>query len=209
MNRKDKDMSTVPAIPAIPSILRETSRGIDRLSVYDEMLERRELALLGEVEPSMAQHFCQCVRHLERLDATAPITVFVESPGGEVGAGLAAFDVLRSVSCPVRTVCTSLAASMGSVIFMAGDERALYPHAELMVHDPLIPQGAGGSALSVQEMSRRLMSVRETLSQILADRSGQTLERVQELTGKDTYLSAEQALELGFATKIIAPKKEA
>ena len=125
-------------IPAIPHILRESSRGIDAVSVYDEMLERRELVLLGEVEPSMAQLACQCVRHLERLDPAAPITVFVESPGGEVHAGLALFDVLRSVSCPVRTVCTSTAASMGAVIFMAGDERAMYPHAELMVQrDPV------------------------------------------------------------------------
>ena len=195
-------------IPAIPHILRESSRGIDAVSVYDEMLERRELVLLGEVEPSMAQLACQCVRHLERLDPAAPITVFVESPGGEVRAGLALFDVLRSVSCPVRTVCTSTAASMGAVIFMAGDERAMYPHAELMVHDPLIPQGAGGSALSVQETSRRLMSVRATLTKILAERSGLSLRRVQRLTGTDTYLSAEKALELGFATSIVTSKKE-
>lgn len=193
---------------ATPCILRETSHGIEAVSVYDEMLERRELVLLGEIEPAMSQHACQCVRHLERTDPRAPITVFVESPGGEVGAGLAIYDALRAVSCPIRTVCTSLAASMGAVVFMAGDERFMYPHAELMVHDPLIPQGAGGSALAVQEASRRLMSVRATLTRLLAERSGLSLRRVQRLTGKETRLSAERALELGFATAIVASRKE-
>lgn len=195
-------------IPAIPCVLRESSRGTEAVSVYDEMLERRELVLLGEIEPSMAQHACQCVRHLERTDPDAPVTVFVDSPGGEVSAGLALYDVLRSVSCPVRTVCASTAASMGAIVFMAGDERLMYPHAELMVHDPLIPQGAGGSALSVQETSRRLMSVRSTLTGILAERSGLSVRRVQRLTSRDTYLSAERALELGFATSIVTSKKE-
>lgn len=194
--------------PAIPSVLRESSRGVERVSVYDEMLARREVSVLGEIDQSLAHLVCQLVRHLEATDAEAPITVFVDSPGGSVSAGLAIFDLLRCVSCPVTTVCVGCAASMGAVIFTAGDERAMYPHAELMVHDPLIPSGAGGNALSVQETSRRLMSTRRTLNTILAERSGLTLRRVQQLTVRDTYLGAERALELGFATRIVTPRKE-
>ena len=110
-----------------PSILRETSRGLERTSIYDELLRERALVLSGEVEPAMASALCQHVLFLEREDPSSPITLFVSSPGGQVGPGLAIYDVLRSVSCPIRTVCGDLAASMGSIIFMAGDEREMYP----------------------------------------------------------------------------------
>ncbi|HJB49194.1 MAG TPA: ATP-dependent Clp protease proteolytic subunit [Candidatus Olsenella excrementigallinarum] len=195
-------------ISSVPHVLRETSHGVACVSVYDEMLQHRELSLEGEVEPVGIHALCQHVRRLEALDPTAPITLFVDSPGGEVGSGLALFDLLRSVSCPVRTVCLARAASMGAVIFMAGDEREMSPHAELMVHDPLIPTGAGGNALSVQETSRRLMATRKTLTTLLSVRSGLSLARVRRLTAKDTYLSAERALELGFATTITPSRKE-
>lgn len=191
-----------------PLIIRETSAGLERTGIYDEMLRERRLAVLGEVEPAMAMDICQHVLRLEREEPVSPITVYVSSPGGSVSAGLAIYDALRTVSCPVRTVCTELAASMGSTIFMAGDEREMLPHAELMIHDPLIPQGAGGSALAVQETSRRLMARRKTLNGILAERSGLTLKRIQTLTAKDTYLDAGRALELGFATRIISTRKE-
>lgn len=191
-----------------PLIIRETSSGIERTDVCDEMLRRRELIVAGDIESGMAMSLCQLILHLEGEDPSSPITVYVSSPGGQVSAGLAIYDALRSVSCPVRTVCTELAASMGSVIFMAGDEREMFPHAEIMIHDPLIPQGAGGSALALQETSRRLMARRRTLNGILAERSGLTLKRVQSLTAKDTYLDAERAVELGFATRIISTRKE-
>lgn len=194
--------------PFVPLVLHETSHGIDRASIYDDMLRRRELSLAGEVEASSALALCQHVLRLADLDPLSGITVFVDSPGGSVSAGLALYDALRSVSCPVRTVCLSCAASMGAVVFMAGDRREMMPHAELMVHDPLIPQGAGGSALAVQDTSRRLMSTRRTLNGILARRSGLPLARVQRLTAKDTYLSAEKAVDLGFATGIIPSGKE-
>lgn len=196
-------------LSSTPCILRESSAGLLATSIYDDMLARRELAVVGEVEPEMAFSLCQHIRRLEAEDPSEPITVFVSSPGGSVSAGLAIYDTLRAVSCPVKTVCTELAASMGSIIFMAGDIREMYPHAELMVHDPLISKGAGGSALSLQETSRRLMSTRRALNTILAERSGLTLKRVQQLTAKDTYLAAERAVELGFATGIIdSAKKE-
>ncbi len=195
-------------LPSTPYILHESSSGIQAVSIYDDMLARRELAVVGEVEQEMAFGLCQHIRRLEAEASSEAITVFVSSPGGAVSAGLAIYDALRVARCPIKTVCTELAASMGSIIFMAGDVREMYPHSELMVHDPLISRGAGGSALSVQETSRRLMSTRKQLNTILADRSGLSLKRVQQLTGKDTYLSAERAVELGFATNIITSAKK-
>ena len=191
-----------------PCTMRETARGIALTSIYDEMLARRELSVTGQVTSEMAFDICQQLLQLEHADAAAEITLYVASPGGSVSAGLAIVDTMRTISCPVRTVCLDTAASMGAIIFVSGDRREMFPHAELMIHDPLI-QNAGGSALSVQETSRRLMGLRRTLSQILADRSGLTVKRVQALTAKDTFLTAERAVELGFADVIVEPRKAA
>ncbi len=191
-----------------PLTMRESARGITLTSIYDEMLARRELSVMGNIETPMAHDLCQQIRLLEAADPTAPITVFVASPGGSVRAGLAIYDTMRLSPCPIHTVCLEFAASMGAIIFMGGNERRMAPHAELMIHDLLIPQGAGGSALALQETSRRLMQTRKALTQILSDRSGLSAKRIQTLTAKDTYLSAERAVELGFAHEILSTTKE-
>lgn len=200
------DTTRTPIIS--PLTMRESARGVTLTSVYDEMLARRELSVVGDINSAMAHDLCQQIRLLEAANSATPITVFIASPGGNVRAGLAIYDTMRLAACPVRTVCLEFAASMGSIIFMGGDERCMAPHAELMVHDPLIPQGAGGSALALQETSRRLMQTRKALTQILSERSGLSTKRVQALTTKDTYLSAERAVELGFAHSILTSTKE-
>ena len=185
-----------------PRTMRETARGIALTSIYDEMLSRRELSVTGAIDAAMEFDICQQLLQLEHDDTSAEVTLYVASPGGSVSAGLAIVDTMRTIACPVRTVCLDTAASMGAIIFVSGDRREMFPHA------PLI-QNAGGSALSVQETSRRLMGLRRTLSQILADRSGLSVKRVQTLTAKDTFLTAERAVELGFADAIVEPRKVA
>lgn len=191
-----------------PLTMRESARGVTLTSVYDEMLARRELSIVGDINSAMAHDLCQQIRLLEATDPAAPITVFIASPGGNVRAGLAIYDTMRLAACPIHTICLELAASMGAIIFMGGDERRMAPHAEFMIHDPLIPQGAGGSALALQETSRRLMQTRRALTHILSERSGLSAKRIQTLTAKDTYLSAERAVELGFAHSILTSTKE-
>lgn len=198
--------ATMPIIS--PYTIHETANGLSLTSVYDEMLTRRELSVVGEIDSTMAHDLCQQIRLLEANDSAAEITLFIASGGGSVRAGLAIYDTLRLVSCHIRTVCLELAASMGSIIFEAGDRREMAPHAELMIHDPLIPQGAGGSALALQETSRRLMETRKTLTGILAERSGLSAKRVNALCAKDTYLSATRTIELGLADSIISSRKE-
>lgn len=199
----------MPHINISPRIIRETSAGLTFTTVYDEMLARREIAIVGEIADAMAFEVCQHLFTLERQDPCAEIALHISSVGGSVGAGLAIVDAMCAVSCPVRTVCLNLAASMAAVIFVAGDRREMGEHAELMIHDPLIMGGAGGTALAVQATSKRLMGMRRTLNGLLAERSGLTLKRVQALTSKDTYLTAERACELGFADAVIESRKEA
>ena len=119
-------------------------------------------------------------------------------------SGLAADDTLRLMKCPIRTVCIGTAASMGSILFLAGDKREMLPHTKIMIHDPLIA-GLSGSrkALELEKEAARLLELREVTGGIIADRSGRSLEEVYEKTKEDTFLTAEQALEFGIATKII------
>lgn len=124
-----------------PLTMRESARGITLTSIYDEMLARRELSVMGNIETPMAHDLCQQIRLLDATDPSRPITIFVASAGGSVRSGLAIYDAMRLASCPIRTVCLEFAASMGAVIFMGGDDRRMAPHAELMIHDPLIPRG--------------------------------------------------------------------
>lgn len=124
-----------------PLTMRESARGITLTSIYDEMLARRELSVMGNIETPMAHDLCQQIRLLDATDPCRPITIFVASTGGSVRSGLAIYDAMRLASCPIHTVCLEFAASMGAVIFMGGDDRRMAPHAELMIHDPLIPQG--------------------------------------------------------------------
>lgn len=132
-----------------------------------------------------------------------PITLYINSPGGEVQSGLALYDVMQAVSCPIRTVCLGMAASMGALPFIAGDEREILPHSRIMIHDPLIGAGAGGSALSVKARADDLMRIRDITAGVIARHSGMSIERVFELTASDTYFEAEEAVEAGLADRVI------
>ena len=120
-----------------PQILRESAEGINRFDIRDEMLANRELELTGAVDAESCAGIIRGLIYLQRQDAKAPITLYVNSPGGEVQSGLALYDTMQAVSCPVHTVCLGMAASMGALIFIAGDERQILPHGRVMIHDPL------------------------------------------------------------------------
>ena len=186
-----------------PQIIRETSEGLNRLDIRDEMLDQRELGLMTSVDAGSCAVVIRGLLHLQRQNPTAPITLYTNSPGGEVQSGLALYDVMQAVSCPIRTVCLGMAASMGALLFIAGDEREILPHSRIMIHDPLIGVGAGGSALSVKARADDLMRIRDITAGVIARHSGMSIERVFELTASDTYFEAEEAVEAGLADRVI------
>ena len=187
-----------------PQIIRETAEGLNRLDIRDDMLSRRELELTCTVDADSCAAVIRGLLYLERQDASALVTLYVNSPGGEVQSGLALYDVMQAVSCPVRTVCLGMAASMGALLFIAGDERWMLPHSRVMIHDPLIGgAGIGGSALSVKARADDLMRIRDITATVIARHTGMPLERVFELTANDTYFDAEHALEAGLADRIV------
>lgn len=186
-----------------PQIIRETAEGLNRLDVRDEMLSRRELELTSAVDAQSCATIIRGLLYLQRCDANAPVTLYINSPGGEVQSGLALYDVMQAVSCPVRTVCLGMAASMAALLFIAGDERQMLPHSRVMIHDPLIGGGLGGSALSVKARADDLMRIRDITAGVIARHTGMTLEQVFALTASDTYFEAGEAVETGLADRIV------
>ena len=185
-----------------PQIIRETAEGLNRLDIRDEMLDQRELELMTSVDAESCAVVIRGLLHLQRQDPTAPITLYINSPGGEVQSGLALYDVMQAVSCPIRTVCLGMAASMGALLFIAGDEREILPHSRVMIHDPLIGS-MGGSALSVKARADDLMRIRDITAAVIAEHPGMTLDQVFQLTAQDTYFEAEAAVEAGLADRVI------
>lgn len=184
-----------------PNIIRESSQGFAAIALQDDMLSNREIMMIGEINAeSVNAHIAQLL-HLKREDEQAPITIYVNSPGGEVSSGLALYDVMQAIPCPIHMVCTGIAASMASVLFAAGDTRTMLAHSRLMLHDPLIMQ-AGGSALEVSALAEDLMRTRQAIAEIFAKHTGKPIDEIFEITSKDTYFTAEKAIEFGLADEI-------
>ena len=186
-----------------PMIVRETSDGYFRYAIEEDMLAKREVECVGEITPEKAYSLTRQLRWLEREDGSAEITLLINSPGGDVNSGLALYDVMKGLSCPVRTVCLGTAASMAAVLFAAGARREILPHGRVMIHDPLISGSSGGSALQMQAVSDRLLQFRRELCSILAECTGKTLQQIYRKTCKDTYFDAESAVTFGLADCVI------
>ena len=187
----------------VPAILERTSEGVHRYAIQDAMLQRREIDCIGEITPETVNDLILQLRYLQSEDSSKEIILYINSPGGEVASGLALYDVMQAIRCPVRTVCVGTAASMAALIFTAGSRREMLPHARLMIHDPLIAGGIGGSALHIDSVSRDLLRTREITADLLAKHSGHTLEEVYEKTARDTYFDADEAVAWGLADGIL------
>ena len=187
----------------IPAIIQETSEGTARIPIADMMFQRREVWLTGEINSEVADAVISQILHLDAEDPDAEITLYIDSPGGSVTAGLSIYDVMQAVSADIHTVCVGTATSMAAVLFASGDRREILRHGEVMVHDPLVSGGISGSALAVQDKSDRLMAKRKVLCGILAQHTGKTLKQIYKVTAKDTYFGAEEAVAFGLADAVI------
>ena len=185
-----------------PQIIRESSRGFSTISLQDDMLGNREVMIIGEINAETVNSLVAQLLYLKREDPIGKITAYVNSPGGEVTSGLALYDVMQSISCPIRMVCTGIAASMASLLFVAGDEREMLCHSRLMLHDPLIAK-TGGSALELNAVAEDLMRTRQAMAEIYSAHSGKTVEEIFDITSRDTYFTPKKAIEYGLADKVI------
>ena len=172
------------------------------------LLKDRIISLNGVVDEISAEIITDSLLILESENPEEPITMFINSPGGSVTAGMSIYDTMQYISCPVRTIATGLAASMGAFLLVAGEpgQRFAMPNAEIMIHQPL--GGMSGQATDMDIAARHILHTREKLNRILAKRSGQSLKKIARDTERDNWLSAEEALSYGLIDGIISKNKK-
>lgn len=185
-------------------IIRETYQGIHAIRIQDDMLTHREIECIGEINDDSVNALIRQIRYLEREEPKSEIKIFINSPGGMVSSGLALYDVMEAVTCPITTVCMGLAASMAAILFVAGDRREMLAHSRIMIHDPLV--GGGGIAGSATQLDARvkdIMNTRMITAGILAEHTGHSVEEILEKTASDSYFYATEAIAFGMADKIV------
>ena len=188
----------------IPRIIEESRENLNVLTIEDDMLRDRQISLLGTVDEDSVNSLVTQLLYLEKTDPGEEITFYINSDGGEVGSGLALYDIMQHITSPVRTVCLGRACSMAAVLFAAGDTRDIYPHSKVMIHDPSIAGAMSMKALELQMLSQDLMGTRQALAEILAKHTGQTVETILEKTVTDCFFDAKEAIEFGLADNIVA-----
>lgn len=187
----------------IPHILRESSEGVSRIPIQDILLEQRQIECVGNITEDTVAVLSQQLRYLYTENPNKEITMYINSTGGEVSSGLALYDIMKGIGCPIRTVCAGIAASMAAVLYLSGNRREMLPHSKIMIHDPLIAGGIGGNALTVDAVAKNLMEARQTIASIISKHTGKTLEEVLVKTSSDTYFNAKEAVAWGLADCII------
>ena len=190
-----------------PRVILESSRGFEALYLRDKLLsDSREVFLTESVDAESCNHLITQLMYLNREAPDKEIILYINSPGGAVSDGLAVYDVIRLLDAPVRTVCMGTCASMGAILFLAGDKREMMEHGRIMVHDPAFGGGhdiGGKKPHQIQSELDDLNRCRESLARIISERTGRTMEEIYKVTANDTYFSAKEAIEFGLATNMI------
>lgn len=190
-----------------PCILLESARGIQPLELRDKLFsDSREIFLTEEITPESCSHMITQLMYLNRDDPNMEITLYINSPGGSVTDGLAVYDVIHMLSAPVKTVCMGTCASMGAILFLAGTKREIMVHGRIMVHDPAFGGNhdiGGKKPHQIQSELDDLNRCRESLAEIIAEKTGRSLEEIYKVTANDTYFNAQEAVAFGLATNII------
>ena len=187
----------------IPYVVEQTTRGERSYDIYSRLLQDRIVFLGGEIDSNMANLIVAQLLFLAADDPDKDISLYINSPGGSVTAGMAIFDTMRYIKAPVSTICIGMAASMGSLLLTAGakGKRIALPNSEIMIHQPL--GGAQGQASDVAIHAEHLIKTRAKLNSILSECTGQPIERIERDVERDHFLSAQEALEYGLIDNII------
>lgn len=183
----------------------KTANGISLLPIETKLLADRKVFIQGEINQDSALEFVKQLLFLSKEDRYEPIDILINSPGGEITAGLLMYDVIQTCKTPIRVFCLGLAYSMGALLFASGAKgsRFLLEHSELMLHEPLIGSQIGGNATSLKTVSETLMETRAKLNQILAKHTGKTVEEIEAATAYDHFFSAKEAIAFGLADEIV------
>ncbi|HYL43379.1 MAG TPA: ATP-dependent Clp protease proteolytic subunit [Ktedonobacteraceae bacterium] len=189
----------------VPTVIESTGRGERAYDIFSRLLRERIIMVNGPIEDTMANLVVAQLLFLAAENSEREINVYINSPGGAVTAGLAIYDTMRSLPCPVSTTCVGFAASFGTILLMAGDKglRRALPHARVHMHQPLINGGIGGQATDIDIQAREIMHTRDVLNEIIQHHTGQTLERIKRDTDRDYFMSAPEAVEYGIVDEVL------
>lgn len=175
------------------------------LLMQKKFLDERKIFLWGEVNDESCQDVTERLFYLETMDAGKEIILYLNSPGGSISAGMAVYDTMELISSPITVVVTAMAASMGSILLCAATkgQRLLYPHARVLIHQPLISGRFMGAAIDINIQALEMEKTRDEMNLILSESSGQPLEKIQKDTDRDFYMNAQETIDYGLADKIV------
>ena len=191
----------------IPTVIETTNRGERAYDIYSRLLKDRIIMLGSQIDDNVANSIVSQLLFLQAQDSEKDIYLYINSPGGSVTAGFAIYDTIQHIKPDVQTICIGMAASMGSFLLAAGakGKRFALPNAEVMIHQPL--GGAQGQATEIEIAANHILKTREKLNRILAERTGQSIEKIQQDTDRDNFLTAAEAKEYGLIDEVMEPEK--
>ncbi len=187
----------------VPTVIEQTNRGERAYDIYSRLLNDRIIVLSDEVNDATASLVVAQLLFLESQDADKDISLYINSPGGSVSAGMAIYDTMQYIKCDVSTICMGMAASMGAFLLSSGakGKRFALPNSLIMIHQPL--GGAKGQATDIEIVAKQILKTKENLNRILAENTGKPIEQIYQDTERDNYMDAQEALEYGLVDKVI------
>ena len=197
---------TTRALGMVPMVVEQSGRGERSYDIYSRLLKERVIFLVGEVNDQSANLVVAQMLFLESENPDKDISFYINSPGGSVSAGMSIFDTMQFIKSDVSTLCMGMAASMGAFLLSAGakGKRFVLPNAKVMIHQPL--GGTRGQATDIEIHARDILKTRDQLNRILAERTGQPLEKIARDTERDYYLNAEEAKDYGLVDQVISKR---
>ena len=190
----------------VPYVVEQTSRGERSYDIFSRLLNDRIIMLSDQVNDATASLVVAQLLYLEGQDNEKDISLYINSPGGSITAGMAIYDTMQYIKCDVSTICIGMAASMGAFLLSSGakGKRIALPNSEIMIHQPLISGGLSGQCTDIKIASDHLVRVRRKMNEILAANTGKPLEVIEQETERDNYMYADEAKEYGLIDKVIA-----
>ena len=191
--------------PMIPMVIEQTSRGERAFDIYSRLLNERIIMLGTPIDDQIANLIVAQLLHLESEDPDKDIFLYINSPGGDVYAGLAIYDTIQFIKPDVQTTCVGIAMSMGAVLLAAGakGKRMALPNAKILIHQVWTPGGIGGQATDIEIRARETLALKRRLEEILADHTGQDLEKVGRDTDRDYFMTAQEAKDYGIIDVVV------
>lgn len=191
----------------VPMVVDQTSAGERSYDIYSRLLEDRIVFITGEINDATANTIVAQLIYLEGKNPDKDISLYINSPGGSVSAGMAIYDTIKYIKCDVSTICIGLAASMAAILLSSGTKgkRFCLPNSEVMIHQPL--GGVQGQATDIEITSQHIIGIKKKINKILQQNSGQSLDKIENDVERDYYMSADEAQKYGLVDKVIAKRK--